>query len=124
MLPGLTNTQAIGPQSEEQKARDLGTASHQEVGRARRRYRSVLFFTSDDAAFITGQAIGVNDGQLYRLRKRRRINVSNDQQKIRVAREYFMKADRGNPNILEDFREDAGIKCENDGGVEHVNRIL
>src|SRR5712691_6287389 len=40
--------------------------------------------------------------------------VSNDQDKIRIAREYFMRADEGRPDILELFHEDAEIyfpKC-------------
>ena len=47
VLPGLTNTLAISAQSDEQK-RD--TWSQQ----------AILFLTSDDAAFITGQAIVVD----------------------------------------------------------------
>src|SRR6266545_28433 len=35
VLPGLTNTLATAPQSEEQKRSHLGTASHQAVGRTR-----------------------------------------------------------------------------------------
>src|SRR5438128_4802476 len=35
--------------------------------------------------------------------------VSNDQDKIRIAREYFMRADQGRPDILELFHEDAEI---------------
>ena len=34
---------------------------------------------------------------------------ANDQEKIRVAREYFMRADQGSPDILELFHEDAEI---------------
>ena len=34
---------------------------------------------------------------------------SNDQDKIRIAREYFMRADQGRPDILELFDEDAEI---------------
>jgi hypothetical protein len=33
----------------------------------------------------------------------------NDQEKIRIAREYFMRADQGRPDILELFHEDAEI---------------
>src|SRR5437879_12714794 len=35
--------------------------------------------------------------------------VSNDQDKIRIAREYFMRADQGRTDILELFHEDAEI---------------
>ena len=34
---------------------------------------------------------------------------TNDQEKIKIAREYFMKADQGRPDILELFHEDAEI---------------
>jgi hypothetical protein len=30
---------------------------------------------------------------------------SNDQEKIKIAREYFMRADQGRPDILELFNE-------------------
>ena len=35
--------------------------------------------------------------------------ASNDQEKINIAREYFMRADQGRPDILELFHEDAEI---------------
>jgi hypothetical protein len=35
--------------------------------------------------------------------------VLNDQDKIRIAREYFMRADHGRPDILELFHEDAEV---------------
>ena len=34
---------------------------------------------------------------------------SNDQEKIKIAREYFMRADRGSPDVLELFHEDAEV---------------
>ena len=34
---------------------------------------------------------------------------SSDQNKIAMAREYFMRADRGRPDILELFHEDAEV---------------
>ena len=34
---------------------------------------------------------------------------SNDQEKIKIAREYFMRADQGRPDILELFHEDAKV---------------
>jgi hypothetical protein len=45
------------------------------------------------------------------LAKERKTNemVLNDQDKIRIAREYFMRADHGRPDILELFHEDAEI---------------
>jgi hypothetical protein len=34
---------------------------------------------------------------------------TNDQEKIKIAQEYFMRADQGRPDILELFHEDAEI---------------
>ena len=34
---------------------------------------------------------------------------SNDQEKIKIAREYFIRIDQGRPDILELFHEDAEI---------------
>jgi 3-oxoacyl-[acyl-carrier protein] reductase len=66
VLPGLTNTQATAPQSEEQKR---GTWEQQAIKRMEEPEDvtgAILFLTSDDAAFITGQAIVVDGGQ-YRI---------------------------------------------------------
>ena len=35
--------------------------------------------------------------------------MTDDQEKIKIAREYFMRADQGRPDILELFQEDATI---------------
>lgn len=35
--------------------------------------------------------------------------MSDDQEKIAVAREYFVRVDQGRPDILELFQEDAEI---------------
>jgi hypothetical protein len=35
--------------------------------------------------------------------------MSEDQEKIKIAREYFMRADQGRPDILELFQEDAEV---------------
>ncbi len=35
--------------------------------------------------------------------------VANDQEKIKIAREYFTRADQGRPDVLELFHEDAEI---------------
>jgi len=67
VLPDFTNTFAIAPQSEEQKRaiweqqaiKRMGENPDDVTG-------SVLFLTSDDAAFMTGQAIVVDGGQ-YRI---------------------------------------------------------
>src|SRR5207244_13490503 len=45
---------------------------------------------------------------LAKERKTKEI-VLNDQDKIRIAREYFMRADQGRPDIFELFHDDAEI---------------
>jgi hypothetical protein len=37
----------------------------------------------------------------------------DDQEKIKIAREYFMRADQGRPDILELFQEDAEVYFPN-----------
>ena len=61
VLPGLTNTLATAPQSEEQKR---ATWEQQAIKRGDQRTLQArfLFLTSDDAAFITGQAIVIDGG--------------------------------------------------------------
>jgi 3-oxoacyl-[acyl-carrier protein] reductase len=66
VLPGLTNTLAIAPQSEEQKRAIWEQQAIKRMGEPEDVTGSVLFWTSDDAAFITGQAIVVDGGQ-YRI---------------------------------------------------------
>ena len=66
VLPGLTNTGAIAPQSEEQKRGTWEQQAIKRLGEPRDVTGAVLFLTSDDAAFITGQAIVVDGGQ-YRI---------------------------------------------------------
>src|SRR5258707_1537273 len=66
VLPGLTNTQAIGPQSQEQKRATWGQQAIKRLGEPEDITGAILFLTSDDAAFITGQAIVVDGGQ-YRI---------------------------------------------------------
>ena len=66
VLPGLTNTFAIAPQSEEQKRETWGQQAIKRLGEPEDVTGAVLFLTSDDAAFITGQAIVVDGGQ-YRI---------------------------------------------------------
>jgi hypothetical protein len=34
-----------------------------------------------------------------------KTNGPNDQEKIKIAREYFMRVDQGRPDILEQFRQ-------------------
>jgi NAD(P)-dependent dehydrogenase (short-subunit alcohol dehydrogenase family) len=66
VLPGLTNTLAIAPQSEEQKRATWGQQAIKRLEEPRDITGAVLFLTSDDAAFITGQSIVVDGGQ-YRI---------------------------------------------------------
>ena len=66
VLPGLTNTLAIEPQSEEQKRATWEQQAIKRLGEPRDIAGAILFLTSDDAAFITGQAIVVDGGQ-YRI---------------------------------------------------------
>jgi NAD(P)-dependent dehydrogenase (short-subunit alcohol dehydrogenase family) len=66
VLPGLTNTQAIGPQSEDQKRATWEQQAIKRLGEPEDITGAILFLTSDDAAFITGQAIVVDGGQ-YRI---------------------------------------------------------
>jgi NAD(P)-dependent dehydrogenase (short-subunit alcohol dehydrogenase family) len=66
VLPGLTNTQATAPQSEEQKRVTWEQQAIKRIAQPADVTGAVLFLTSDDAAFITGQAIVVDGGQ-YRI---------------------------------------------------------
>ena len=66
VLPGLTNTLATAPQSEQQKRGTWEQQAIKRMGKPEDVTGAVLFLTSDDAAFITGQAIVVDGGQ-YRI---------------------------------------------------------
>ena len=66
VLPGLINTLATPPQSEEQKRATWGQQAIKRLGEPKDVTGAVLFLTSDDAAFITGEAIVV-DGCQYRI---------------------------------------------------------
>jgi NAD(P)-dependent dehydrogenase (short-subunit alcohol dehydrogenase family) len=66
VLPGLTNTQATASQPEEQKRGTWEQQAIKRLGEPGDVTGAVLFLTSDDAAFITGQAIVVDGGQ-YRI---------------------------------------------------------
>jgi len=66
VLPGLTNTQASASQSEEQKRSTWEQQAIKRLGEPGDVVGAILFLTSDDAAFITGQAIVVDGGQ-YRI---------------------------------------------------------
>jgi 3-oxoacyl-[acyl-carrier protein] reductase len=66
VLPGLTNTGATAPQSEDQKRATWELQAIKRMEEPEDVTGAVLFLTSDDAAFITGQAIVVDGGQ-YRI---------------------------------------------------------
>ena len=66
VLPGLTNTLASASQSEAQKRATWEQQAIKRLGEPTDVTGAVLFLTSDDAAFITGQAIVVDGGQ-YRI---------------------------------------------------------
>lgn len=66
VLPGLTDTAATAPQSEEQKRTTWEQQAIKRLGQPGDITGAVTFLTSDDAAFITGQAIVVDGGQ-YRV---------------------------------------------------------
>jgi NAD(P)-dependent dehydrogenase (short-subunit alcohol dehydrogenase family) len=66
VLPGLTNTLATAPQSDEQKRATWEQQAIKRMGEPGDITGAILFLTSDDAAFITGQAIVVDGGQ-YRI---------------------------------------------------------
>jgi NAD(P)-dependent dehydrogenase (short-subunit alcohol dehydrogenase family) len=66
VLPGLVNTPATVGQTEEQKRETWGQQAIKRLAEPGDITGAVLFLTSDDAAFITGQAIVVDGGQ-YRI---------------------------------------------------------
>ena len=66
ILPGLTKTQATAGQSEEQKRATWEQQAIKRMEEPEDVTGAILFLTSDDAAFITGQALVVDGGQ-YRL---------------------------------------------------------
>ena len=66
VLPGLIDTLATASQSEDQKRSTWEQQAIKRLGDPEDVTGAVLFLTSDDAAFITGQAIVVDGGQ-YRI---------------------------------------------------------
>ena len=66
VLPGLINTLATAPQSEEQRRATWEQQAIKRLGQPDDVTGAVLFLTSEDAAFITGQALVVDGGQ-YRI---------------------------------------------------------
>src|ERR1700739_2010370 len=66
VLPGLTNTLAISPQSDEQKRDTWSQQAIKRLGEPGDVTGAVLFLTSGEAALITGPAMVVDCGQ-YRI---------------------------------------------------------
>jgi NAD(P)-dependent dehydrogenase (short-subunit alcohol dehydrogenase family) len=66
VLPGLTNTLATASQPDEVKRATWEQQAIKRLGEPEDVTGAILFLTSDDASFITGQAIVVDGGQ-YRI---------------------------------------------------------
>ena len=66
VLPGLINTPATATQSDEMKRDTWGQQAIKRLGEPKDITGAVLFLTSDDASFITGEALVVDGGQ-YRI---------------------------------------------------------
>ena len=66
VLPGLINTQATASQSDEMKRATWEQQAIKRLGQPGDITGAILFLTSDDASFITGQALVVDGGQ-YRI---------------------------------------------------------
>lgn len=66
VLPGLINTSATASQTDEQKRSIWEYQAIKRLGEPTDITGTILFLTSNDAAFITGQAIVVDGGQ-YRV---------------------------------------------------------
>ena len=66
VLPGLTNTQATASQPDEMKRATWEQQAIKRLAEPEDITGAVLFLTSDDASFITGQALVVDGGQ-YRI---------------------------------------------------------
>src|ERR1700740_3236053 len=85
VLPGLTNTSATASQPDDMKQETWSQQAIKRIGEPEDVTGAVLFLTSDDAAFITGQAIVVDGGQ-YRIGGVERLMLSNEgQEKIEIA---------------------------------------
>jgi len=66
VLPGLINTQATAAQSDEMKRATWEQQAIKRLGEPKDITGAILFLTSDDASFITGEALVVDGGQ-YRI---------------------------------------------------------
>src|ERR1700738_4035784 len=56
-----------------------------------------------------GRQLSLTVVNIASAEERGRMRSNDDQEKIKIAREYFMKADQGSPDILELFHEDAEV---------------
>ena len=66
VLPGLINTKATASQSDEMKRETWSGQAIKRLGEPRDVTGAILFLASDDASFITGEALVVDGGQ-YRI---------------------------------------------------------
>jgi NAD(P)-dependent dehydrogenase (short-subunit alcohol dehydrogenase family) len=66
VLPGLTNTLAVASQSDEMKRGTWEQQAIKRLGEPEDITGAIMFLTSNDASFITGQALVVDGGQ-YRI---------------------------------------------------------
>ena len=66
VLPGLINTQATAAQTDEQKRDTWSQQAIKRIGETKDITGAICFLSSDDAAFITAQAMVVDGGQ-YRI---------------------------------------------------------
>jgi NAD(P)-dependent dehydrogenase (short-subunit alcohol dehydrogenase family) len=66
VLPGLINTQATASQPDEMKRATWEQQAIKRLGEPQDVTGAILFLTSDDASFITGEALVVDGGQ-YRI---------------------------------------------------------
>ena len=65
VLPGLINTQATASQSDEMKRATWEQQAIKRLGEPKDITGAVLFLTSDEASFMTGQALVVDGGQYW-----------------------------------------------------------
>jgi NAD(P)-dependent dehydrogenase (short-subunit alcohol dehydrogenase family) len=66
VLPGLINTKATAGQSDEMKRATWEQQAIKRLGEPRDITGAILFLASDDASFVTGEALVVDGGQ-YRI---------------------------------------------------------
>ena len=96
VLPGLINTLATAPQLEEQKRATWEQQAIKRLGQPDDVTGAVLFLTSNDAAFITGQALVVDGGSIESARTRQ---VIPDVRRLQICR-----TSRSSDNFHDIFR--------------------